>query len=114
MSPEETETINGETLMLDTAQLRAKDARPEHDDANPVVPENEDEEAVDADPFLRKLHFELRKDQDTGRWNWVLWAPNHRAIAVNARSYSRRNDAERAVRRMREGADNARVVIATM
>lgn len=105
--------MSSENQMIEDAQDRIEHAVPEHDDNNPVGIE-EDKAADSADPFLRKLHFELRKDQDTGRWNWVLWAPNHRAIATNAKSYSRRNDAERAVRRMREGAAVARVVVATI
>ncbi len=102
-----------ETEVLEDAQARVEDAVVEHDDDNPIGMED-DADAEEADPFLRKLHFELRKDPATKRWDWVLWAPNHRAIATNAKSYSRRNDAERAIRRMRKGAGVARVVIATM
>lgn len=65
------------------------------------------------DPIPKVLHFELRGDQETG-WNWVLWASNHRAIATNPKPYKRRNDAERAIRRMRKEAKDARIVVATM
>lgn len=65
------------------------------------------------DPIPKVLHFELRGDKETG-WNWVLWASNHRAIATNPKPYKRRNDAERAIRRMRNEAKDARIVIATM
>lgn len=65
------------------------------------------------DPIPKTLHFELREDSE-GKWNWVLWAANHRAIATNPRSYSRRNDAERAIRRMKDEAADAKIVVATM
>ena len=65
------------------------------------------------DPIPKTLHFELRGDKKDG-WNWVLWAANHRAIATNPKPYKRRNDAERAIRRMRDESATARIVVATM
>lgn len=72
-----------------------------------VVPESSE------DVLPQELHFEIRKTQD-GKWNWVLWAANRRPLATNPRPYTRRNDAERAVRRMIAEVAESRVLIARL
>lgn len=63
------------------------------------------------DRILMQPHFELRQDQDTKTWNWVFWTSNHRAIAVNPETYSRRNDAERAIKKFREETGCAKIFV---
>lgn len=63
------------------------------------------------DRILMEPHFELRQTPDAQEWNWVFWSSNHRAIAVNPEPYSRRNDAERAVKKFREETGCAKIFI---
>ncbi len=63
------------------------------------------------DRILMQPHFELRKDADTEKWNWVFWSANHRALAANVQPYDRRNDAERAVKKFRDETGCAKIFV---